>query len=1534
MKKKILSVIMSSFMLFSMFTTGYNYKVQAITSDDNNYNQYETGLIPEDKAGQEWLDQNLVKVDSEEKVYEVLNNNSRSPKKVPKAASQSEEIPSSVDNSKNKYFPPIVGQNGNSCVSYSIGYYLMTYEYNKYHNTSADCEENLMSPRWCYNLTNDGNSSGSSVSSVLSLLKRNGAASIKDVPRSYSGMMPENFHYDYFARDNIWENALKNRISESYSVEIGKLGEDTPIKSPNDSNLNILKSVLAKGEILSFSTYISSFVYNTINEGYDHAGETIVTSCEGEYGYHEMTIVGYDDNIWVDIDNDNEVDEGEMGAIKIANSWGKGYKNSGFVWVAYDALNYKSAVLSDYSSSRIGVIEDYITYGIKISDTANDDDLYLELDLNTELRNTVAITCYTGDEENITMLKPIFDNRGGKHGYDGTTNASDGKFVIDLSRYNDTFTREKILKDGIKVNIDDTKIDGVYLTVKDVALIDKSNNSRTSLLDKSVKLDGKGIEVESKVSEVKSPTNFQVNINKDHHGELSWDKASDDISYYKIYRDNSLIGSTEDTTFLDEKDLNGEYTYSVKAIDKEGKTSQRVEKKVNNTYCKIYYKNNNYSSAYIHFRINNGNWTTVPGKEMNKSTSKDGYFEYIVDMSEYPEKSKVEACFNNGKNSWDNNNGSNYLFDKGSNTLENGKINKENSQLKIDSIQVSKTSLKVGEAIKIYTDVSGGSGEYNYTFNINKKVDTSIFINSSYYIWEPTEAGEYTISCRVSDKITHESVSSEEIKCIVKNKEDFKITGINFEKKSPQLRNTNILFNINTNADNLDDNISCDIYVIIPDGGKRYVFRDYTEESKYKFTETRLIGTYTFYATIKNNTTGEEDNITFNYEIKEGQLSISSFKAQQNYSNDYEDLNEIKASESYWLRTAAVGGVGNYSYQYGYYLNNKYYKIDNANWESYYPNLEKPGEYKFEVIVKDEAGNSTKAYKKLKITQGDLIIDYPEMDKREVEINGIINFKFKSRHNVDKVKYKVIDNYSGQSEVIQDFSYSDTLKYKATKGGYHYLTIEGKDSREIVKTCNLSFNVKTDPITIDTFKTNKSTIELGEEFNFEIKLSGGYGEKKYSLVAIDEDNNYEYFKENSNNEEIKWKPSKAGNYKIEINCYDNAGNYANKTIEVTVTKPAKLTTTTIYYKGYDNPYIHYRIGNGAWTKAPGIKMDKNSDIEGYNYAITIDLGDEDTLEACFNDGKGNWDSNGGKNYKFNTGYYTYSNGVSTEIEKPNKQFKINSIDSKLGSLYVSGNQNIFTVKSSNGEGKVEYRFEYKNNTTGDSGVLRDYSEYNTLSTLLSTPGKYTLTVQAKDSVGNEDRKTLEFEIQEYKNLEISSITSTYGDLFEAGSTTELIINTTGGKGQNYYDLEVNGKSIMTDKTSNKVSWTPTEAGIYEITAYAREAEGGYVTYKYFLTIREKLRNGTVIYYKGYENPYIHYKIGNGNWTNAPGIKMEKTSEKEGYDYKIIIDLGYEDKLTACFNDGNGHWDSDGGRNYEFGIGYYTYSNGKVNKTTK
>lgn len=91
--------------------------------------------------------------------------------------------------------------------------------------------------------------------------------------------------------------------------------------------------------------------------------------------------------------------------------------------------------------------------------------------------------------------------------------------------------------------------------------------------------------------------------------------------------------------------------------------------------------------------------------------------------------------------------------------------------------------------------------------------------------------------------------------------------------------------------------------------------------------------------------------------------------------------------------------------------------------------------------------------------------------------------------------------------------------------------------------------------------------------------------------------------------------------------------------------------TVIYYSGYDNPYIHYKINNGQWTAAPGVKMTASNDVDGYGYMIELDIGQETGMTACFNNGNGSWDSNGGNNYTFGTGYYTYKNGVITKITK-------------------------------------------------------------------------------------------------------------------------------------------------------------------------------------------------------------------------------------------------------------------------------------------
>ena len=149
----------------------------------------------------------------------------------------------------------------------------------------------------------------------------------------------------------------------------------------------------------------------------------------------------------------------------------------------------------------------------------------------------------------------------------------------------------------------------------------------------------------------------------------------------------------------------------------------------------------------------------------------------------------------------------------------------------------------------------------------------------------------------------------------------------------------------------------------------------------------------------------------------------------------------------------------------------------------------------------------------------------------------------------------------------------------------------------------------------------------------------------------------------------------------------------------------------------------------------------------------------------------------------------------------------------------------------------------------------------------------------------------------YEYLKIQSVTSSLGDTFKEGNEAILTINTTGGKGLNYYSITVNGESILNSSSSNSVTWKPEKAGTYKIVAYAREAQGGQTSFEKTITVTEKSKNVTTIYYKGYENPYIHYSVG-GKWTAAPGIKMIPCTDVEGYNYKVEIDLD-EATLDLC-----------------------------------
>ncbi|WP_165369746.1 Ig-like domain-containing protein [Bifidobacterium pseudolongum] len=88
------------------------------------------------------------------------------------------------------------------------------------------------------------------------------------------------------------------------------------------------------------------------------------------------------------------------------------------------------------------------------------------------------------------------------------------------------------------------------------------------------------------------------------------------------------------------------------------------------------------------------------------------------------------------------------------------------------------------------------------------------------------------------------------------------------------------------------------------------------------------------------------------------------------------------------------------------------------------------------------------------------------------------------------------------------------------------------------------------------------------------------------------------------------------------------------TVTVNVTGEAPVVhDTTVYYPaatyGANSTYLHYRIGTGTWTTAPGVKMEAACD--GY-VKYTIEGTEGGQIEFVFNNGNGTWDNNGNKNY--------------------------------------------------------------------------------------------------------------------------------------------------------------------------------------------------------------------------------------------------------------------------------------------------------------
>ncbi|CAH1208868.1 hypothetical protein PAECIP111893_02922 [Paenibacillus plantiphilus] len=156
---------------------------------------------------------------------------------------------------------------------------------------------------------------------------------------------------------------------------------------------------------------------------------------------------------------------------------------------------------------------------------------------------------------------------------------------------------------------------------------------------------------------------------------LAWDASTDNVGvdHYEILRDTVPIATTTSTSYTATGlDAGHAYVFTVKAVDaannKSLPSSLYIFTDTGNSVT-VYYKKG-FATPYIHYRPAGGTWTTAPGTAMPASEVA-GYNKFTVNIGS---ATSLEAVFNNGSGTWDNNGGSNYIFGTGISTFTAGTI--------------------------------------------------------------------------------------------------------------------------------------------------------------------------------------------------------------------------------------------------------------------------------------------------------------------------------------------------------------------------------------------------------------------------------------------------------------------------------------------------------------------------------------------------------------------------------------------------------------------------------------------------------------------------------------------------------------------------------------------------------------------------------------------------------------------------------------------------------------------------------------------
>lgn len=483
-----------------------------------------------------------------------------------------------------RYFPPIFSQGGyGSCgVSSHVGY-MMTSELNAWQNTDASLPENQLTPMFEYPFTYNGPGKDD-----MALYVGFPTADVYGGRYESSIYMPSEHkgsNWSWMQGYKSFYNAMLHRISyasnfpESTDTEEGRAAVKAYLYNHNGDETFGGRGGTACVGVGIASSGLATVPTSDVNRANGFVGQRYLEHWNigaGNYD-HAMCIVGYDDRIQFDLDGNGQVGEiantlgqNENGAWIMAQSYGAGWGNAGFIYCPYAldggvsqqvttpagktaykqfggwqpyVYHYRTGytplrtmkVLMDYSKrSEISVVA-----GVA-QDTAA---------AKPEKTFQFAYINYTGDGDGDgkDAATPLLGTWN-----DGISHTEPMEFGIDLTDLTDGFDSSRPLKYFLIVNSKSTADGNGHIHAASVIDYEFNKSGVEFPFDsKNVEIQTAGkqtiISVVVNGEPLHAPTNLILSGN-----ELSWTAPTGTAyvptSYY-IYRDDNKVGENTSTNF-------------------------------------------------------------------------------------------------------------------------------------------------------------------------------------------------------------------------------------------------------------------------------------------------------------------------------------------------------------------------------------------------------------------------------------------------------------------------------------------------------------------------------------------------------------------------------------------------------------------------------------------------------------------------------------------------------------------------------------------------------------------------------------------------------------------------------------------------------------------------------------------------------------------------------------------------------------------------------------------------------------------------